>query len=73
MGNRRTRRKERDDTKGIGKSAAMISQMHLNVSAFPTVHFIGEKKSSCHDQFMISCYTKKFTFYTAPYILPTFS
>ena len=35
---------KKDDTKGTGKSAAMISQMHLNVSAFPTAHFIGEKK-----------------------------
>lgn len=40
MGNRRTSRKERDDTKGIRKSVAMISQMHVNVSAFPTEHFI---------------------------------
>lgn len=33
-------KKERDDTKGMRKSVAMISQMHINVSAFPTEHFI---------------------------------
>lgn len=73
MGNRRTSRKERDDTKGIRKSVAMISQMHVNVSAFPKNTLFEKKTVYATTKFMISCYTRKFIFCMIPYILPSLS